>query len=241
MELYVTNNNRNEQILKSISEFNTKHINYVAKIFYLNDIKERYYGEVVRHKKELKVVIDTIVKGTILNINNSNYKLKNIINILKNKEERINFFYYNNGITLICNDMSSIKTQNSILNRNACFTVTNPQIVNGCQTVNSIYEVLKDIDPSELENEFKDVFVMLKVLQIDNTNEKENQLYKEIVKYNNSQNSIDEKTFVSNTALFQRLQIEFEKKGFLLLIKQSNKNQFKNTYKQITTLKDNMK
>ncbi len=286
MELYVTNNNRNEQILKSISEFNTKHINYVAKIFYLNDIKERYYGEVVRHKKELKVVIDTIVKGTILNINNSNYKLKNIIdaryvftpittiyriyrealenqypifdknireylgntgvnkniiNTLKNKEERINFFYYNNGITLICNDMSSIKTQNSILNRNACFTVTNPQIVNGCQTVNSIYEVLKDIDPSELENEFKDVFVMLKVLQIDNTNEKENQLYKEIVKYNNSQNSIDEKTFVSNTALFQRLQIEFEKKGFLLLIKQSNKNQFKNTYKQITTLKDNMK
>lgn len=163
---------------------------------------------------------------------------KNIINTLKNKDERVNFFYYNNGITLICSDMSSIKTQNSVMNRNAYFTVSNPQIVNGCQTVNSIYEVLKDIDPNELENEFKDVFVMLKVLQIDNNNEKENKLYKDIVKYNNSQNSIDEKTFVSNTVLFQRFQNEFEKRGFLLLIKQSDKNQFKNKYKQLTILKE---
>ena len=283
LELYITNNNKNDQILKYISDFNTIHTNYVARIYYLDDIKEKYYGEVVQHNKKLDIVIDTIVKGTILNINNSNYKLKNvidaryvftpittiykiyreamekqypifdknireylgntginknIINTLKNKDERVNFFYYNNGITLICSDMSSIKTQNSVMNRNAYFTVSNPQIVNGCQTVNSIYEVLKDIDPNELENEFKDVFVMLKVLQIDNNNEKENKLYKDIVKYNNSQNSIDEKTFVSNTVLFQRFQNEFEKRGFLLLIKQSDKNQFKNKYKQLTILKE---
>lgn len=283
LELYITNNNKNPQVLECIKKFNNTHTNYVAKIYYLDDIKEKYYGEIVQHNKKIDVVIDTIVKGTILNINNSNYKLKNIIdaryvftpittiykiyreslekqyaifdknireylgntgvnkniiNTLKNKDERVNFFYYNNGITLICSDMSTIKTQNSVLNRNAYFTVSNPQIVNGCQTVNSIFEVLKDVDPNELENEFKDVFVMLKVLQIDSTSEKESQLYKDIVKYNNSQNSIDEKTFVSNTALFQRFQKEFEKRGFLLLIKQSDKNQFKNKYKQSTILKE---
>ncbi|WP_318004226.1 AIPR family protein, partial [Faecalibacillus intestinalis] len=192
----------------------------------------------------ITVNIDTIVKGTILNINNSNYKLKNIIDAryvftpittiykiyrdalekqypifdknireylgstgvnkkiidtLTNKEDRVNFFYYNNGITLICKEMSTIKTVKSNFNRNAQFSVINPQIVNGCQTVNSIYEVLKNVDP----------------------------------------NSLDEKTFVSNNSMFLRFQREFEKRGFLLLIKQSDKNTYKNKYKSIATLQEN--
>ena len=79
---------------------------------------------------------------------------------------------------------------------------------------------------------------MLKILQIDRTNEEQRLLYQNIVKYNNSQNSIDEKTFVSNTGIFSRLQSEFEKKGFLLLIKQSDKNKFGNDYKVVTKLKE---
>lgn len=284
LELYVTNNIKNERISKYINEFNLKDTKYVANIYYLNDVKEKYYGEFIYKQNNITVNIDTIVKGTILNINNSNYKLKNIIDAryvftpittiykiyrdalekqypifdknireylgstgvnkkiidtLTNKEDRVNFFYYNNGITLICKEMSTIKTVKSNFNRNAQFSVINPQIVNGCQTVNSIYEVLKNVDPNSLEEDFKDTFVMLKVLQIDSKNDYEKELYENIVKFNNSQNSIDEKTFVSNNSMFLRFQREFEKRGFLLLIKQSDKNTYKNKYKSIANLQEN--
>lgn len=284
LELYVTNNIKNERISKYINEFNLKDTKYVANIYYLNDVKEKYYGEFIYKQNNITVNIDTIVKGTILNINNSNYKLKNIIDAryvftpittiykiyrdalekqypifdknireylgstgvnkkiidtLTNKEDRVNFFYYNNGITLICKEMSTIKTVKSNFNRNAQFSVINPQIVNGCQTVNSIYEVLKNVDPNSLEEDFKDTFVMLKVLQIDSKNDYEKELYENIVKFNNSQNSIDEKTFVSNNSMFLRFQREFEKRGFLLLIKQSDKNTYRNKYKSIANLQEN--
>ena len=163
---------------------------------------------------------------------------KKIYKTLLDKEDRKNFFYYNNGITMICDEMSSVETRSLGNNINAVFNVKNPQIVNGCQTVNSIYEALKNIDPSELDKEYKDTFVMLKILQINRENEYEEKLYKNVVTYNNSQNSIDQKTFVANSSVFNRLKNEFEGKGFLLLIKQSDKNTYGSQYKNITKLKE---
>ncbi|MBQ3017616.1 MAG: AIPR family protein [Clostridia bacterium] len=163
---------------------------------------------------------------------------KNIYATLLDPNDRKNFFYYNNGITIICDQLKKSTRPSGVTNLNVNFEISNPQIVNGCQTVNSIYEVLKNVNPSELDEQFKDTFVMLKILEIDRADEKQSTLYQNIVKYNNSQNSIDEKTFVSNTNVFRRLQKEFEDKGFLLLIKQSDKNTFANKYKTVTKLKD---
>ena len=70
-------------------------------------------------------------------------------------------------ITVICDSMSKVSLQTSLYNMNAAFTIENPQIVNGCQTVNSIYESLKNEDPETIEKEYKDTFVMLKILEID--------------------------------------------------------------------------
>ncbi len=162
---------------------------------------------------------------------------KNIYNTLMNSEDRNNFFYYNNGITLVCEKMTSPKTGQGGMT----FNVTNPQIVNGCQTVSTIYEALNAYDPSVLEKEFKTTFVLLKILEINDDNIEQKELYKQIVKYNNSQNSIDEKTFVANSPQFVRLQKEFEQKGFLLLIKQSDKNKYTEKYKTITPLLDRNK
>lgn len=282
LEIYITNNNRCIDAEQYIKKYNLSHPKYRAKIYYLDDIEEKYYGEIKENKTNISVKVQSINKGTILNINTENYKLENIIDAryvltpvvsiyrlyrnaieknypvfdknireylgnrgvnknmyatLLDKDERKNFFYYNNGVTVICDSMSSISTQSSGYNMNACFEITNPQIVNGCQTVNTIYEVLKNVDPAELEKEYKDTFVMLKILEIDKSDYTEDVLYKNIVRYNNSQNPIDEKTFVANTDIFVRLQKEFEDKGFLLLIKQSDKNRFSEKYKTPTKLK----
>ena len=283
LQLFVTNNIHNREADEYVKKFNVSHPKYIAKIFYLDDIEERYYGETQQVKKNISVKVESVNKGTILNINTEGYKLENVIDAryvltpivsvyrlyrdsiekgypifdknireylgnkgvnksiyqtLLDEEDRKNFFYYNNGITVICDRMTKIVTQPSDYNMNAAFTIDNPQIVNGCQTVNSIYEALKNIDPDNLEKNFKDTFVMLKILEINREDSGDDKLYKEIVKYTNSQNSIDEKTFVANTDTFIRLQNEFEAKGFLLLIKQSDKNKFANKYKVATKLKE---
>lgn len=283
LQLFVTNDCHNEEAEKYIREFNAKNKKCIANIFYLNDIKKRYYDEIEEIHTHITVKVESVVKGTILNINNDAYKLENVLdaryvltpvvsiyrlyreslekqypifdknireylgnkginkgiyNTLQDVNDRKNFFYYNNGITIICDSMTKIETQPSDYNMNAKFYITNPQVVNGCQTVNSIYEYLQNVAPSELEREFKDTFVMLKILVINRDNDLESELYKNIVKYNNSQNKIDEKTFVANTSVFLRLQEEFEKKGFLLLIKQSDKNKFSKKYKTISKLKE---
>ena len=282
LQLFVTNNLHNNEADEYVKDFNARNSNYIAAIYYLDDIKNRYYNEVEQIKSNITVKVESINKHTILNINTESYKLENVLDAryvltpvvsiyrlyrdsiersypifdknireylgnkgvnkgiyqtLQDQQDRKNFFYYNNGITIICDSMTTIKPQPSEYNMNAFFEIENPQIVNGCQTVNSIYEFLKNIPPQDLEKEFKDTFVMLKILVIDRNDDEENQLYKDIVKYNNSQNAIDEKTFVANTSIFIRLQEEFENKGFLLLIKQSDKNKFSKKYKTLTELK----
>ena len=158
---------------------------------------------------------------------------KRIYDTLMNENERKNFFYYNNGITIICDKINSIESTQIDGNEHITikFTIENPQIVNGCQTVNSVFTALSTFQSSDIESKFKDTFVMLKILEIDNSNEAEKELSKNIVTYNNSQNSIDEKTFVANSAIYARLKEEFENKGFLLLTKQSDKNTFAEKYK----------
>lgn len=47
------------------------------------------------------------------------------------------------------------------------------------------------------------------------------------VKYKNKQNAISDKAFVSNMDIFYRMQVEFEKRGFLLFVKPSDKNTYK--------------
>ncbi|MFZ2538129.1 MAG: AIPR family protein [Oscillospiraceae bacterium] len=152
-----------------------------------------------------------------------------IAKTLENSEDRANFFYYNNGITVICDSVKKENTNNSFYNRK--FIAQNPQIVNGCQTVNTIYEVLSKCKDDDIISEFKDTFVMLKLLILDKGNESHEALYKNIVKYNNSQNSINEKAFEANKALFFNMQRDLEKRGFLLSVKQSDSYKFRSQKK----------
>lgn len=155
-----------------------------------------------------------------------------IADTLNNDKDRDNFFYYNNGITIICDNISKAK-QITIKNddNNIEIEIENPQIVNGCQTVNTIYEVLKKMTDKEREDKFKNTFVMVKLLKLDKNKADNKKLYEDIVKYNNSQNAISEKDFAKNNEIFFNLQKEFKKLGFLLSIKQSDKFQLKNKEK----------
>lgn len=160
-----------------------------------------------------------------------------IIKTLKSATDRENFFYYNNGITLICEKCETLRgTEASRGNRESRnqygFRLTNPQVVNGCQTINSIAEVLSHCSEEDMLREFEKAYVLVKIYVFDEETKREKEgLDKNIVKYTNSQNGIDEKAFAAKQNYFLNLQEEFKKRGVLLLVKPSDKNKYTIEYK----------
>ena len=145
-----------------------------------------------------------------------------IANTLKS-EERINFLYYNNGITLIVKKTPTSKLEDG----RQSLTLFNPQIVNGCQTVNTIYHVLEDYSEKERNEIFKNVFVMTKLLIIPTEEENDKKFYHYVVKYTNKQNPIPDKVFAaSNQTVFARIQTELRRFGLWVKVKQSDKIKF---------------
>ena len=273
---YVTNNDVSPSLESAVKDFNERFSDSrrFAKVFYLDDIQEAFYGKPIQEKRHFTATINTVNKGTVLNVDSINYGLgfdidakyimlpvtslfemleqadnehypifdanireylgagkavnKRIIDTLKSESERRRFFFYNNGITIIC---SGIKMGTTGL-KGLPVTLNDPQIVNGCQTVSSIQYVLSSYNKTKISTEFSDVYVMAKVLVIpDNGNDDYEELRKLIVRYNNSQNSIDEKSFAANQDLFKTIQKTFENYGFLVLLKQSDSEKYSNEYK----------
>ena len=136
--------------------------------------------------------------GSKTSINNG------IIQTLKNENERKNFLYYNNGITITCSDIEKDTPEKSKRN----LPLVQPQIVNGCQTVNSIVEVLKNYSSEEIEAQFSQVYLMVKALIIPDLSVNENKEFaNNVVKYTNRQNAVSEKAFASNINYFYRFQL----------------------------------
>ena len=264
LHFYVTNNHKTEDVNSIIKDFNDENI--FAKIFFLDDIKDKYFGKSYKENINLTTSLSVKNKASFLAIRPKEYKLPNmseayyvmakvteifnlwkdaeekdyplfeenireylggtsginkaIITTLKDEEERGNFFYYNNGVTVIC---QSAKADSKTVK------ITNPQIVNGCQTVNSIAEALKN--SKDINKEFENVYVMVKILVIDIDANEFNNFYRDVVKYTNSQNSINEKVFGATLQPFFTIQKKLKNYGFLLNVKQSDKYQFKKYYK----------
>lgn len=270
---FMTNDNTSESIELLIKDFNLKITEsgcatIRANMHYLSDIETIYYGQAFKEKQNFSYILNTVNKGTILQILPEEYQLEGmskafyimtpisqifqmykeakqksyplfeenireylgknsvnngIINTLKNSKDRNNFFYYNNGITVIC-ESANKDTSNTL-------KLLKPQVVNGCQTVNTIYEVLSDFKAEDLNKEFKYSYVMVKVLVFNKEMEIEKpNFYRDIVKYTNRQNAINENAFGARLDLFYNLQGEFLRRGFLLEVKPGDKIKFKEKY-----------
>lgn len=110
-----------------------------------------------------------------------------------------NFWYYNNGITIIAEDAEIIGSDN-----NSQINLKNFSIINGAQTTSSLGKYLKD---AKKNNEFdkivklEKVFVLTRILKIS-TNEMQN----DIAIFNNTQNAITSRDMVSNRPEQQQLE-----------------------------------
>ena len=145
------------------------------------------------------------------------------------KGEASNFYFYNNGITITSKGFKFKQTNNKL-------TIKYPQIINGAQTVNAIYEAFKDRrnqiarnNPSldsdaEAKKEFQDISLLFRVIQDDEKDGKKTSRFEEnVIRYNNSQNSIKETDFYANEPEQIKLQELFAKFGYFYEIKRGDR------------------
>ena len=118
------------------------------------------------------------------------------------KEEPEQFGYYNNGITIVVTDFS--------ISENGALRLTDPYIVNGCQTTRTIWDVCRQQLKSggtgfsrelhDWEQRAEKGIVVTKIVKVGETGE---ELLKKITRYTNSQNAVKEKDFIALVSDFR--------------------------------------
>ena len=111
---------------------------------------------------------------------------KGIREVLKNEPEK--FFYYNNGIKLLCKKITK-KAAYSTDRNNGLFTLEGVSLVNGAQTTGTIGSVFSE-DPDSLNS----ACVYIQMIDLGDTNEEQ---ATQITKLSNTQNRIESKDFAS--------------------------------------------
>lgn len=122
-----------------------------------------------------------------------------------------NFYYYNNGITILCD--SFIKKP--LIQQNAgTFDIKNLKIVNGAQTVGSIGKIYK-VNSAAVER----IWVTVKLISLENC---PSDFGENVTRKTNTQNKIEKRDFVSLDYLQDKLKTEFALLGVNYHIKRSN-------------------
>ena len=132
-----------------------------------------------------------------------NYKGMNAINKrIKETYEKSpkDFWYYNNGITIVCEDYTLDKNRGNIV-------VHAPQIVNGCQTATTIYNCWDASSSYEKEN--IDGTILIKIIK-DATQKRR----KSITRFTNSQTAVTGKDFYALEDFHVVLQKSFKDLGY---------------------------
>lgn len=127
-------------------------------------------------------------------------------------DEKNNFYFYNNGVTLICDSFS----YNALQDGDYKVRVENLQIINGGQTCMTIFKTLREPD---LINKNAQAFVLLRLYQLPRENEG---LVQRITYATNSQNPVDLKDLRANDERQKILEKDIEQLGFNYRTKRSN-------------------
>ena len=132
---------------------------------------------------------------------------------LRSEPER--FFYYNNGITILCDEAKKVSCQGRDILR-----VSNPQVINGQQTTRILARKASDARKAS---------VIVRVIQVprggSDGDDEFDSLVSQIVESMNWQNTIRPSDLVSNDRRQVELQRELRKRGYLYLRKRESKGE----------------
>jgi hypothetical protein len=131
---------------------------------------------------------------------------------LHSDKDRTNFYFYNNGITLICDKFN----YNGLQQGDYQVNIENLQIINGGQTCMTIFKTEHDSLPVTPRAE---AFVLVRLYELSGDNE---DLVQQITFATNSQNPVDWKDLRANDDLQRRLEIDINQLGFSYRRKRSD-------------------
>ncbi len=132
--------------------------------------------------------------------NRINESIKQTLNSFENR----NFYFYNNGITLTCDNFS----YNALQDSDYQVRVENLQIINGGQTCMTIFKTLQD---PKLFPEINQVYVLVRLYQLPRDNQ---DLVQQITYATNSQNPVDLKDLRANDEQQKQLELDIQQLGF---------------------------
>lgn len=112
--------------------------------------------------------------------------------------QRERFFYYNNGVTLICKDFTFLKVSGPVIN------ISDLQIVNGSQTIHAAFDALRK-DKEALA----DACVLLRIYATGDS-----ELSGKIAEYTNSQNPVRGRDIRANDHVQKVLENELLQNGY---------------------------
>jgi hypothetical protein len=119
-------------------------------------------------------------------------------------EEKSNFYFYNNGVTLTCDTFS----YNALQNGDYQVRIENLQIINGGQTCITIAKTLQELN---LLGQDAQAYVLLRLYQLPSDN---HDLVQKITYATNSQNPVDLKDLRANDQRQQRLEMDIQQLGY---------------------------
>ena len=125
-----------------------------------------------------------------------------ILGTLTNQEESDNFYFYNNGITAICDHFD----YNAMQTADYRVQLKNLQVINGGQTCRTIHQALEE-DSSRGSNSF----VLMRIYQVPSGSK---EIVREITRATNSQSPVDLRDLHSNDEIQKTLSIGIESLGF---------------------------
>jgi hypothetical protein len=181
-------------------------------------IKEDFnYKEVILGRVYVKEIARILDKygDDLLDKNIRKYLGINAVNkaihdTLLDDSKRSNFFFYNNGITMICSDFK----YNALQKEDWKIQTRSLQIINGGQTCKTIHQVLKD----NSDTDFSDTTVLLRLYSVGT----DESVIEGITHATNSQNPVDFRDLKSNDEVQRLLEQGAKELGYVYKRKKDN-------------------
>ncbi|MBM9538650.1 AIPR family protein [Desulfobulbus alkaliphilus] len=123
---------------------------------------------------------------------------------LVNPESRENFYFFNNGITIICKSFR----HNALQGANFQLKLENMQVINGGQTCKTIQQTLNSPD---LFADYQNTYVMVRIYELADDDQG---FVTDITYATNSQNPVDLRDLRSNDAFQKNLELGMKDLGF---------------------------
>lgn len=175
------------------------------------------YNRVILGRISVKEIYNLMEQfgDSLLEKNIRRYLGKNVVNdgiiqTLEDSNKRPNFFFFNNGVTMICEKFS----YNALQEQNWIVKIKQLQIINGGQTCKTIWQTLKE----HSDVDFSQVYLLVRLYEVND----DEGIIQDITYATNSQNPVDFRDLKSN----DKIQVLIEKSandlGYLYKRKRDN-------------------